>query len=111
MVEDKNKRSPLPDREVPGTGKTTIDPSRREVMKNIAAAGALAGALALSGKWSKPVVESIILPAHAQATNVNVPFPTTTIVQDNATENIIYCQCNAASVTLPPTGYSVYEEK
>lgn len=88
-----------------------VNSSRRKALKKMAAGGAVAGLLAVSGRWSKPVVDSIILPAHAQATNVNVPSPTTTIVQDNATENIIYCQCNAASVTLPSTGYPVYEEK
>jgi hypothetical protein len=112
MVTAKHKkRLPLPGRKESGTRKTKIDSSRREIMKNIAAAGSVAGVLALSGKWSKPVVDAIILPTHAQATNVNVPSPTTTIVQDNETENIIYCQCNAASVTLPSTGYSVYEEE
>ncbi|HHD63392.1 MAG TPA: twin-arginine translocation signal domain-containing protein [Desulfobulbaceae bacterium] len=45
-----------------------VDQSRRKTLKKIAAGGAVAGILALSGKWSKPVVDSIILPAHAQAT-------------------------------------------
>jgi hypothetical protein len=39
--------------------------------------------MALAGKWSKPVVDTIILPAHAQATNpigpaTTTPEPTTT---------------------------------
>ncbi len=80
----------------------SVDGSRRKALKTMAGAGAVAGLLAVSDKWSKPVVDSIILPAHAQATNVNVPSPTTTIVQNNATENIIYCQCNFASVSVPP---------
>jgi hypothetical protein len=47
------------------------------VLKNIAAGTAVAGAMALAGKWSKPVVNTIILPAHAQATNPAPPPPTT----------------------------------
>jgi hypothetical protein len=45
-----------------------VDQSRRKTLKKIAVGGAVAGVLALTGKWSKPVVDSIILPAHAQAT-------------------------------------------
>jgi hypothetical protein len=54
-----------------------VNSSRRKALKKIAAGGAVAGVLALSGKWSKPVVDSIILPAHAQATNGAAPPPTT----------------------------------
>ncbi|HHD63393.1 MAG TPA: twin-arginine translocation signal domain-containing protein [Desulfobulbaceae bacterium] len=57
----------------------SVNPSRRKALKKIAAGGAVAGILALSGKWSKPVVDSIILPAHAQATNPEPPPVTTTL--------------------------------
>ncbi len=50
-------------------GKTTVDQSRRKALKKIAVGTAVAGALAVSSKWSKPVVNSVVLPAHAQATN------------------------------------------
>jgi hypothetical protein len=56
----------------------SVNPSRRKVLKKIAAGGAVAGVLALTGKWSKPVVDSIIVPAHAQATNPEPPPVTTT---------------------------------
>jgi len=60
----------------------SISRSRRKALKTIAAGTAVAGTLALTGKWSKPVVDTIILPAHAQATNATepttTPTPTTT---------------------------------
>lgn len=43
----------------------TRDP-RRRLLKTIAAGGSAAGLAALPGKWAKPVVASVILPAHAQ---------------------------------------------
>ena len=43
--------------------------SRRELLKVLAASGgALAAAAFLPGKWSKPLVQAGVLPAHAQAT-------------------------------------------
>jgi hypothetical protein len=43
--------------------------NRREALKTIAAAsGALGAAAFLPGKWSKPLVEVGVLPAHAQST-------------------------------------------
>jgi hypothetical protein len=55
-----------------------INCSRRKALKTIAAGTAAAGTMALAGKWSKPVVDTIILPAHAQATNPTGPTATTT---------------------------------
>jgi len=57
-----------------------VNQSRRKALKTIAAGSAAAGALAMTGKWSKPVVNSIILPAHAQATNGAGPATCTTQV-------------------------------
>jgi hypothetical protein len=43
------------------------DQSRRKVLKSIArGGGAVAAAKALPERWLKPVVESVLLPAHAQ---------------------------------------------
>ena len=61
-----------------GKKETTVNQSRRKALKIIAAGTAAAGAMALTGKWSKPVVDTIILPAHAQATNGAAPVGTTT---------------------------------
>lgn len=46
-------------------------PSRRRLLKTIAAAGgAITAAKALPENWTKPVVDSVLLPVHAQATGV-----------------------------------------
>lgn len=39
---------------------------RRRLLKKLAAGGSAASLAALPGKWAKPVVASVILPAHAQ---------------------------------------------
>ena len=43
-------------------------PSKRKVLASIGVSSGVLGASALSGQWAKPVVNSVILPAHAQAT-------------------------------------------
>jgi len=48
--------------------------ARRKVIKSIAAGGAIAAGKSLPEEWSKPVVDSVFLPAHAQ----NSP-PTATV--------------------------------
>jgi len=58
--------------------RSSVNQSRRKALKTIATGTAAAGAMALTGKWSKPVVDTIILPAHAQATNGAAPVGTTT---------------------------------
>ncbi len=64
--------------------KQPVDQARRKALKAIVAGTAAAGVLAVSSKWSKPVVNSVILPAHAQATNVEGPTAVTTLpVQEN----------------------------
>ncbi len=55
-----------------------MDQARRKALKTIIAGSAAAGVLVVSSKWSKPVVNSIILPAHAQATNAQGPATETT---------------------------------
>jgi len=65
----------------------SVNSSRRKALKKIAAGGAVAGLLALSGKWSKPVVDSIILPAHAQATNAEGPAGTTSTTTTTVAPN------------------------
>jgi len=50
--------------------------NRREVLKTLAAgSGALAAAAFLPSKWSKPVIQAGVLPAHAQAScNITLEF-------------------------------------
>ena len=47
--------------------------NRRELLKALGAAGgALAAAAFLPGKWTKPVVDAGVMPAHAQASNLTI---------------------------------------
>ncbi|WP_457937716.1 hypothetical protein [Mesorhizobium sp. 10J20-29] len=46
--------------------------TRRRALK-IVASGAVVATIALPSKWTRPIVESIVVPAHAQAS----PTPTT----------------------------------
>lgn len=52
--------------------------SRRRAIKVLGAGGVVAATLMLPSKWTKPVVESIIVPAHAQASAppTTIPGPT-----------------------------------
>ena len=55
--------------------------SRRNVLKSIAAgSSAVAVGKALPERWSKPVVDAVLLPAHAETTDENGSQPTTTVV-------------------------------
>jgi len=52
--------------------------SRRKLLKSIAAgSGAIVAGKSLPENWSKPVVESLILPAHAQTSPAEPPTCTT----------------------------------
>jgi len=83
--------------------KKPVDQARRKALKTIVAGTAAVGVLAVSSKWSKPVVDTIILPAHAQATNVEGP------VQENMPEeNTISCTCYAVSYSNPNVNYPEY---
>jgi len=62
-----------------------VNQSRRKALKKIAVGTAVAGALAVSSKWTKPVVNSVILPAHAQATNAQGPATETTTTTTTTT--------------------------
>ena len=48
--------------------------SRRRALKVLGLGGVVVATLALPTKWTRPVVESIVVPAHAAASNK----PTTT---------------------------------
>ena len=51
--------------------------ARRRILKTLlAGGGVIAGAKALPEKWAKPVVESVVLPAHAQGSPVPLIFTT-----------------------------------
>jgi hypothetical protein len=54
-------------------------PDRRRILK-IATIGGIATTLALPSKWTKPIVKSVIVPAHAAASPAPTTTTTTTIV-------------------------------
>jgi len=70
--------------------KQPVDRARRNALKIIVAGTAAAGSLAIPSRWSKPVVNSIILPVHAQATNADAPTAATTLP---AQANTNSCTC------------------
>ena len=53
------------------------DISRRRALKVLGLGGVVAATIALPGKWTRPIVESIVVPAHAAAS----PVATTTTLQ------------------------------
>ena len=60
-------------------GQTMESVSRRRLLKQIGVAGAVTGAAAmLPAKWAKPVVDKVLVPAHAQTSPTTTPTPTTT---------------------------------
>jgi len=81
------KKTTLSTREPRDNQGESVNRSRRKALQTIAAGTAAAGALALTGKWSKPLVDTIILPAHAQATNAQEPTNTTTTPTPTTTGN------------------------
>ncbi len=116
MLKHEEKRPPVADnRPEQGNSEEFVNSSRRKALKTIAAGTAVAGGLALSGKWSKPVVDTIILPAHAQATNpvgpvTTTPEPTTTsgecspMVENACYEHILSGQSDYIS-SITVTGW------
>ena len=51
------------------------NPSRRRLLKFLAAGGAVTAVSLLPGKWSSPSVKTGVLPAHAQVTPTPTPIP------------------------------------
>ena len=46
---------------------------RRQALKIIVSIGGVATAIMLPGKWTKPIVQSIVVPAHARASVIGSP--------------------------------------
>ena len=54
--------------------------SRRRLLKSIAAgSGAVVAGKSMPNSWSKPVIDSVVLPAHAETTDDTGSNPTTTV--------------------------------
>lgn len=75
--------------------------SRRKLLKSIAAgSGAIVAGTSLPDSWSRPVVDSVMLPAHAQTSN-NGPFAGTATTQNSALDLLI-SQAHAVEENFPP---------
>lgn len=67
----------MTDQKKPNADSTTVEetstcPARRRLLKALGGAGGtIAAGKVLPEKWTRPVVESVLLPAHAQATGQN----------------------------------------
>ncbi|MFT5112664.1 MAG: hypothetical protein ACI8P9_001991 [Parasphingorhabdus sp.] len=56
----------------PGDGNGSNSEDRRSKLKQIlAGGGVIAGGTAIPKQWSRAVVESVVLPAHAQTTGIS----------------------------------------
>lgn len=66
----------------------TADRRRDALRKILAGGGIVVGAESLPGNWSKPLIDSVVLPAHAQTTGdvATTPAPTTTFTSTTTTE-------------------------
>ena len=53
--------------------------SKRKILTSIGVSSGILGASALSQQWTKPIVNSIILPAHAQSTPMMTTMMMTTM--------------------------------
>ena len=61
--------------------------SRRKVLKSTLAGGVVITTTIKSEEWVKPVVNSVIIPAHAQTSATTTMAPTTTTMQPTTTLN------------------------
>ncbi len=73
-------------------------PSRRKVMTVAASTAVVAGA-ALPSKWAKPVVDSVLLPAHAQ-TSATILSATIDAAQEVPTPVVATMATGTATVTV-----------
>lgn len=95
---DKNKPNPCGCGGKPGAAGSEQPPIRRRLLQKLVASGAVAAVL--PSKWTKPIVESVVVPAHAQASPVAA---CNAIIQDSMFEGpfdqtSVYIEIDAASV-------------
>lgn len=77
-----------------------LENRRRAVHRILAGGGLIAGSQALPGQWTKPVVDSVILPAHA-VTSLTDPC-LVTILEGNQSSSSVLVRVDG--VISPPTG-------
>ncbi len=73
MVENNDTIEPDQNRE-----EQTLESRRKAIKRILVGGGLVTGATMLPKKWTKPVVDAITVPAHAQASLTTSPRPTTT---------------------------------
>jgi len=81
----------------------TLDSRRRSVKKILGAGGLLAGAHLASGQWVKPVVNSVVLPAHAQTSQLGADS-----LEDPCSISVVCSERDVLEITVsgfvtPPT--------
>jgi hypothetical protein len=59
-------------------GLMSENPNRRQALKIVITIGGVATTVLLPSKWTRPVVQSIVVPAHAQASPARTRSATTT---------------------------------
>lgn len=78
--------------------------NRRQLIKMLAAGGAVTAASMVPGKWSSPAVKTGVLPAHAQVTQTfNLTCPADSQISINAGNDAVVMTTVMVSPT-PPTG-------
>ncbi|MCI5126472.1 MAG: hypothetical protein D3925_18840, partial [Candidatus Electrothrix sp. AR5] len=90
--QDKNMLQDLPDNQA----------RRKTIKKLVIGAGALAGYSMLPEKWTKPVVEQIILPAHAQTSGITLVNPLTLTLL-SGTQSSATVSIRVSGAVHPPT--------
>ncbi|MCP3908768.1 MAG: hypothetical protein GY712_12215, partial [Oceanicoccus sp.] len=67
--------------------------SRRKLLKSIAAgSGAVVAGKTLPESWSKPVIDSVMLPAHAETTDGSGDLPITTCPPVTIPDSVVNCR-------------------
>lgn len=56
------------------SGTESVEERRRRLKQILAGGGMFVGAAAMQKEWSKPVIDSVILPVHAQTSTLNGAF-------------------------------------
>jgi len=62
----------------------TRDRSRRRLLQLLAVGGVLAGGKTLPETWVKPVIDEVVLPAHAQMTQAEEEMKTDILIDDTS---------------------------
>jgi len=80
------------------------DRSRRSALKKLAiGAGVLTGYQVLPKHWTKPLIEQVVLPVHAQASGLSLTDPCETITLESGNQDSTTVIINVQGSVSPPT--------